>query len=387
MSFPSLWQLNLVPASFKGVPFKVDAGGKAGGRRSATFEYPKKNTPFSEDMGRRAKRLAITGYVIGDNYVAERDALTDALDSDGAGILVHPTLGQLNVLGTYQTSETRQRGGICMIEMSFVEAGVAPSASVVDDTQSLVSSAADATGVTAAGALDAALSVAFAAGATVANIAEGVGILTAMLTALNGVVSGQLGIPGSALFLAIGDLLAAGEADLRVSALGTPLLAVFERATAAGATLAGMNIVLAAMTAQAPAGALGVAVANAGINLALVEQARILSATTFSSSNDVTAAITSSNASFAAAEETVADSGDVGTYQALIALHGAVTRDLVKRSLQLPSLIAYSFPRSIPSLTMAWRLYADSTRADQLVAENKVIHPAFMPAHGVALSA
>ena len=58
----------------------------------------------------------------------------------------------------------------------------------------------------------------------------------------------------------------------------------------------------------------------------------------------------------------------------------------INRSLQLPSLVSYSFPRSLPSLVKAWRLYADSARADQLVAENKVIHPAFMPASGIALS-
>jgi prophage DNA circulation protein len=60
--------------------------------------------------------------------------------------------------------------------------------------------------------------------------------------------------------------------------------------------------------------------------------------------------------------------------------------DLINRALQLPSLVAYSFPRSLPSLTMSWRLYADIAHADELVAQNKVIHPAFMPASGVALS-
>lgn len=387
MTFPPLWQLNLVPASFKGVPFKIEAGSKSGGRRAATFEFAKHNTPYTEDMGRRARRLAITGYVLGDTYVLERDTLIAALESEGPGILVHPTLGALNVLGSYQTSETRQRGGICTIEMAFVEAGVAPSASVIDDTQSLVATAADDAGAAVSSALDAGLEAAFSAGATVANIAEATSVLTGMLTALNGTAAGQLGIPGSQLFLAIGDLIAAGEAALRASALGASLLAVFELATTAGATRAGMRTVLSAMTAAAPKSALAAAVANAGIELSLVEIARILAATTFTSSNDVSVTIASNNTDFALAEETVADAGDVGTYQALVALHGAVTRDLVKRSLQLPILVAYSFPRSLPSVAMAWRLYADSTRADELVAQNKVIHPAFMPAQGVALSA
>jgi prophage DNA circulation protein len=387
MVFPPTWQTQLVPASFKGAPFKVEDGGRSAGRRVAPFEFPKSNTPYAEDMGRAAKRWQITAYVVGDNYIAERDALLDACDSDGPGILIHPSLGSMNVIcGPVSSHESRLRGGICTFEMVFIEAGQAPSATVTDDTQGLVSTQADTTGTTVAAALDSALAAAFDAVATVANIAEGVGFLAQVLTALSGTVSGQTGIAGTDLFFAIGDLSASGEADLRSSQLGAPLLAVFEQATAAGATLAGMDTVLAAMEAAAPSGSIGTAIVNAVINMALVEQARILSSTTFTSSNDVSAAIASNNANFIAAEETVADSGDVSTYQALVALHGSVTRDLINRALQLPSLVTYSFPRSLPSLVMAWRLYADSTRADELVAENKVIHPAFMPASGIALS-
>ena len=389
MAFPPLWQTQLVPASFRGVPFKVEDGGRTAGRRVAQFEFPKSDTPYAEDMGRAARRWQITGYVIGDDYIAQRDALLDACDADGPGILIHPTLGAVNVMcGPVSSHESRLRGGIAVFEMLFIERGKVPSAAVTDDTQSQVSTQADTTGDTAASALDDNIAEAFAATATstVANIAEGVGILNSMLNLLSGTVSGQTGVPGSDLFFAINDLLVSGEGDIRSSALGTPLLAVFEQATTAGATLAGMQTVLTAMQALTPSGAIGIAIANAGINMSLVEQARILSATTFSSSNDVSAAIAANNTNFSGAEETVADSGDVGTYQAMIALHASVTRDLINRALQLPSLVTYSVPRSLPSLTLAKRLYGDSTRADELVAENKVIHPAFCPASGVALS-
>lgn len=370
------------------MPFSVEEGGRSAGRRVAPFEFPKSNTPYAEDMGRAAKRFQITGYCIGDDYIAQRDALLDACDADGPGILVHPTLGSLKVMcGPVSSHESRLRGGICTFEMTFFEAGQAPSAAVVDDTQSVVSAQADTTGDASSSALDINLAAAFAAGATVANIAEGVGILAVMLKALSGSVSGQTGVAGSDLFFAINDLLVGGEADLRISQLGTPLLAVFEQATTAGATLAGMDTVLAVLQAATPSGAIGVAVVNAGINMALVEQARILAATTFTSSNDVSAAIAINNANFSSAEETVADSGDVATYQALVALHASVTRDLVNRALQLPSLVTYSLPRSVPSLVVSQRLYGDPTQADALVAQNKVIHPAFMPSSGLALSA
>jgi prophage DNA circulation protein len=41
----------------------------------------------------------------------------------------------------------------------------------------------------------------------------------------------------------------------------------------------------------------------------------------------------------------------------------------------------------MPTLVMAYRLYADASRGDELRAENKVVHPAFSPAAGLALSA
>jgi prophage DNA circulation protein len=403
-----------MPASFRGVPFAVEAGGRTAGRRVVLFEFPKNNIPYGEDMGRSARRWQITGYVIGDDYISQRDALLDACDEGGAGILVHPTLGSMNVMcGPVSSHESRLRGGICTFDMTFVEAGEAPSASVTDDTQGLVSAQADDTGDAAASALDLALTAAFADGATVSEIAQGVSLLGTILNALSGSVSGQTGTAGSDLFFAINDLIAAGEGDLRASQLGTPLLAVFEQATVAGAALAGMDTVIVAMQAAipvapfaiglipatlwtlvsttiptvAPLSAIAIAVINAGINMALVERARILAATTFTSSNDVSAAIESNNENFSQAEETIADSGDVATYQALIALHSSVTRDLVNRGLQLPSIVSYGLPRSLPSLVVSLRLYGDSTHADDLVAQNKAIHPAFMPSSGIALSA
>jgi prophage DNA circulation protein len=35
---------------------------------------------------------------------------------------------------------------------------------------------------------------------------------------------------------------------------------------------------------------------------------------------------------------------------------------------------------------LAYRLYADASRADEIRAENKVVHPAFCPPTGIALS-
>jgi prophage DNA circulation protein len=137
------WRRNLRPSSFRGVEFFVDAAGRAGGRRQALFEFPKKDTPYAEDMGRRARRFPVTAYLIGDDYQAQRDALIAALEQEGAGLLVHYTFGTHRVsVDTYSVSERRERGRMCEMEMQFVEAGRKPGLSVADDTASRAKAAA-----------------------------------------------------------------------------------------------------------------------------------------------------------------------------------------------------------------------------------------------------
>src|ERR1035437_3363281 len=85
------WKLNLQPASYNGVEFKVDVNTRASGRRIANHEYPKRDIPYAEDMGRKSRRFTVTGYVIGPTYTDQRDALIDQLDLDGNGQLILPT--------------------------------------------------------------------------------------------------------------------------------------------------------------------------------------------------------------------------------------------------------------------------------------------------------
>src|SRR5215472_7728816 len=59
-----IWRKKLRTASFKGAPFFVDQQGQSSGRRTVTHEYPKRDIPYAEDMGRAAYRYQMTGYVI-----------------------------------------------------------------------------------------------------------------------------------------------------------------------------------------------------------------------------------------------------------------------------------------------------------------------------------
>jgi prophage DNA circulation protein len=152
------WREALQPASYGGAGFHVEIGAQAGGRRIALHEYPKRDTPYAEDMGRKARRWTLSAYCIGPNYIAERDAVIAACEREGAGTLIHPTLGQMQaVVEGYQSTEGRERGGFVAFELAFVESGQAASYAVTDDTQSQVGAAGTSSDAAAASSLDSGL--------------------------------------------------------------------------------------------------------------------------------------------------------------------------------------------------------------------------------------
>jgi len=114
----------LIGASFRGIPFLVDVSERGGGRRAVVHEFPLRDDPFVEDLGRRARTFRVDGYVLGDEYIAERDALLAALeDVSGPGELVHPSHGVRRAICTgLSTRETIVDGGMAIFSIEFTEA-------------------------------------------------------------------------------------------------------------------------------------------------------------------------------------------------------------------------------------------------------------------------
>jgi prophage DNA circulation protein len=113
----------LVGASFRGVPFLVESSERSGGRRVQVHEFPLRDDPFAEDLGRKARTFRIDGYVIGDDYLTKRDALQVALeDVAGPGELVDPFHGVKRAMCVGLTvRSTRAEGGIAMFAIEFTE--------------------------------------------------------------------------------------------------------------------------------------------------------------------------------------------------------------------------------------------------------------------------
>jgi prophage DNA circulation protein len=145
------WSRFLQDASFKGVAFEVMSVSRSGQRAIATNEYPYLNGADLEDIGLRARRITLKVVVYGEYYEAQLATLVEALESDGAGELVHPVHGRLRAMAESWTDEHEAElvdGAV--LNVTFVEdttrAGalfVAPTADVeAITTQAAVARAA-----------------------------------------------------------------------------------------------------------------------------------------------------------------------------------------------------------------------------------------------------
>ncbi|MGX8940733.1 DNA circularization protein [Symbiopectobacterium sp. Eva_TO] len=119
------WKANLRPASFRGVPFQVEDDEGTFGRRVQVHEYPNRDKPYTEDLGRATRRFNIGAYLVGDDFFEARDRLIVAIDTPGPGTLVHPYYGEIAVCidGEVRVSHSGREGRLCRVSFSVVEAG------------------------------------------------------------------------------------------------------------------------------------------------------------------------------------------------------------------------------------------------------------------------
>ncbi|TYL87444.1 DNA circularization N-terminal domain-containing protein [Bradyrhizobium cytisi] len=135
---PAVWRRALMPASFNGARFHCEANSRESGRRIVEHQFPKKELPYAEDMGRAAREFSVRGYCIVFPYDSEntlysrdyrraRDELILQLEAEGPGTLQLPTQpSQQVVCPRYRMSEEERFGGYCTFDMTFQEFGLDP---------------------------------------------------------------------------------------------------------------------------------------------------------------------------------------------------------------------------------------------------------------------
>lgn len=380
----------LRPASFRGVPFSVELGDIEAGRRVQVHEYPQRDKPYVEDLGRATRSIRVQALIVGDDYVQRANKLLEALERPGPGALVHPWLGQMQVslAAPARVEFDRQRLGVASFDLDFVEAGELAFPSVQASTQAATRKAADM--VSKAAVLQAARRF------NVAGVSDFV----------QAAAQGQLGQLAATFTRALPDLPALGDARKFAQAAGEWVSLVRNPAALAGSIARSLNVASYIQQAQDLRGVLGgllvmarsqslsappppavltqsrrQAWANEAALNGLARQVVLAQAIGASSlvPADVHDDVMGMRDQIVAAidAETLAASDE--SYQALLAARLAVWRDLTDRARGAERLRTVRPQQAVPALVLAHRLYATADRADEIVARNRVRHPGFVP--------
>ena len=387
-------------ASFRGAAFEVDDADESGGRRLARHEYPLRDLPFAEDLGRKAGEWRIRAFIVQGrtrDYAEARDALRKALTAYGPATLIHPWLGELTVaVERFSLRETTSKGGYCEFDIDFVEAGQRENPAAKMDTVQNVGSAAQkcrealresftALYKPLSQELSACLDALNRGAAEVMEylqlpgelIAEGldfagglIGQPSGLAGAIFGIFGGLLGSLSAAEALALGfdfALLAGGSVDEDgyfhygpANALPARRREVLDRLLAGG----GVTIIPAATALRRHLAQVVVmedAAGSAGLDFVTADDALVVRKTVLDGL------------------EAVAPVVDDPVFAALSGLRLSVARDLTTRGGELPRVRQAQLPASMPALVAAWRLLGDAARADEIVARNRIRHPGRVP--------
>ena len=219
-----------------------------------------------------------------------------------------------------------------------------------------------------------------------AHVREAAAIIRVAADMLLATSNNQIGRAGSDLRRACGDMAANAEIYIAYNQLAAKLAYCFDQARVTGATLDEFNRIRETIVAESAIPLIAVLMKQSCVSFCLQQMSMVLAATTFTSREDVDYVRGEINVAFDQAEEVAADEMALVVYRALVALHAAVTFHLYETARPLPQMLDFQFSATRPTLIQSYRLYADAGRADELRAENKVVHPAFAPRTGRALS-
>lgn len=386
------WQDQLQEASFRGVRFHAVQRSATFGRRNQVHEYPFRDLPYVEDLGRMARNFRITAFLIGKDSLQQRDALIAAIEQPGLGKLVHPSHGEMNVsvVGGVTIDESDHEAGIVRISFNVVESGELRFPSADAATRDVVALRAEEASAklvaSTARTLNTRDLAAFAENLTLQRaqraidlIAKGAALVTspdrrgALLSAI-AVLNPQLatslrapldfalrvqamierlsnGLQGSDRDAVLDTLSGFGSADPR-----WPAFTVTRRRDDANRN----------------------AIEQLMRGMAAVSLARASAATEF---DDFKTATVLRDRVVDRIDAVADTTDDDAVFGALANLRAAVVRDINARGADLAH-VATLVPRSTtPALVLAYGLYDDAGQDADLVQRNHIRHPGFVPAN------
>lgn len=394
------WRDDYRPGAFRGVPFHLKSSSSTGGRRTVLNEFPLRDEPMTEDMGRRARKFQLSMTVIGPDYMAQRDRLIEALETAGPGTLMHPFRGELlvAVIDDYSCEESTEQGGLARISVTFVEAGAAPR----PDNQLAQGSA----GNLAADVLQADAMAEFEEEFSVAGFASFVaeGAIDSLQAATRSVLNAGGLLEGAGEFGTLYRGLTSNFQQLILSPgnLGGQLLGLVKglaggfgnplQALKAQVALFGLGDKakrVSVATAYQPPARVQLA-ANQEATYRLIERAAVSEAVRLAVSKPGTQA--GAGVDYDNRDQAVAirdqllnelDRQQLAAspqrYRQLAQLSAALVGEMNLRAANLVPLTRVTPATTLPALLLAHRLYGDARQAEQIVTRNRLAHPGFVP--------
>lgn len=395
------WRDELRPGSFRNIPFVFIDGDFELGRRNVTHEYPLRDKPWIEDLGKKARHFSLTIYVLGDEYMVARDALIAAFEEEGSGELIHPRYGRLQVSVTAcRQRETTAEGGYAQFNVTFGESGEKTFPNSKPDTPYQVEKAADEVIVKSVEEFEAGYLV-DGHDVVQADALSHVRGIASDIAAINTKINVALQ-PLSDVAQALDELTEeaveliyqpSNLASKMVSVVQTLVGGVVETGSALKGNLVGPRAARDAVQqlskntmtlvskpdVTAPMGM--AAEGNRAVmrrfvaRVAEAEACRAVSKTEFDS-YDESAGMRQSRYT---GIEQLLTTAKTPLYQALLNLRSAMINDIVERGGDLARVGKYKPSSTVPALVLAHHIYGDATQADDIIKRNKVRHPGFVP--------
>ncbi|CAG8864079.1 DNA circularization protein [Pseudomonas fluorescens] len=410
----SEWRDRRQGASFRGVPFWLDTDSVNVGRRTQLHEFPQRDQPFVEDLGRRTRQYKFSGFVVGDDCLSQRDRLLKALDTPGPGELVHPWFGRMTVTaGDCEVSHARNALGQVSFSLVFNDGMLAFPVQSPNTRRLLAAQSPSLLGSikerfnSALAPVDLARQRASAVRSAVSG-ALGFALKTlqpasSLGTDVNGLVSSLMNGPG-----AFADSLLSGVAGLERSFSGYGSGGSFNGSSAKAAAVSSLQT-SAPVTDNAEVATIQVAVIGLIQDAALLDllldmaEVPVAVGRGVSDPADLDVQLAQQGATVAAGGEvaaTVPVADDVlavrdAISDALWSVAGesqpdhfgtlsearlALDRHLTEVARSGVGLRTYSPAETVSALVLAHALYGDALRSGEIVSRNRVRHPGFVPA-------
>jgi prophage DNA circulation protein len=435
----SEWRDRKQGASFRGVPFLVDTDSVPVGRRTQLHEFPQRDQPFVEDLGRRTRHYKFTGFVAGDDCLAQRDRLLTALDKPGPGELVHPWFGRLTVTaGECEVSHARNELGLVRFNLEFIDGMLAFPVQSPNTRRQLAAQAPSLLTSTKARFNAAMAPVDLArqrASAVRSALSGALGFALKFLqpasslgTDLNSLVSSLLNGPGSfadsllsqitGLARSFGGYGAGGSSgsssdsgsssSASASVAGTGSSSSFQGSSAKAAAVAALSaaapatddpevaVIQAAVIAlvqdaalldvlldmaEVPVAILPSVSAPAALDVQLAQQgATVAAGTAVETAVPVAEDVLAVRDTISEAIWSVAGESQPDHFGALSEARQALDRHLTEVARSGVGLRTYAPAETVSALVLAHALYGDALRSGEIVARNRVQHPGFVPA-------